>query len=373
MGFEFKVTHNDPQTRARCGLLTLDRGTIETPAFMPVGTQGTVKALSPKELEECSAQVILANAYHLFLRPGLDIIGEAGGLHKFMNWRKPILTDSGGYQIFSLALLRKVRDEGVDFQSHLDGKRQFLTPEDVIKIQLALGSDIMMPLDECLHYPVSYDQAKGAVERTTHWAERSKNEWKKKETGVLFGIIQGSTYNELRKRSADDLRTIGFNGYAIGGLSVGEPADLRYNVLQFLSQDLPSDSPRYLMGVGLPQDILEAVSLGVDMFDCVVPTRYGRNGTAFTHRGKITVRNGAFSHDQSPLDEECSCYCCRNFTKSYLRHLFNSGEILGLRLVSYHNVYFFLDLMKDIRRAIAENRFVQFKKEFENKQAPNAH
>ncbi|HAJ56958.1 MAG TPA: tRNA guanosine(34) transglycosylase Tgt [Candidatus Omnitrophica bacterium] len=361
---DFKVTHNDTQTAARCGVLTLERGTIETPIFMPVGTQATVKSLSPKELEDCGAQIILSNAYHLYLRPGLDIIREAGGLHKFMNWHKPVLTDSGGYQIFSLAILRKIKDEGLDFQSHLDGSRHFLTPEDVVRVQLALGSDIMMPLDECVSYPVSFDEAQVALERTTLWAHRSKKEWEKEKKGVLFGIVQGSTYKDLRKRSLEELVEIGFPGYAIGGLSVGEPADLRYNILHGTVGYLPSTSPRYLMGVGLPQDILEAVSLGVDMFDCVVPTRYGRNGTAFTSRGKVTVRNGEFSRDQSPLDADCSCYCCRNFTRSYLRHLFNAGEILGLRLVSYHNIYFFLDLMKKARQAIKDGCFKEFKESF---------
>jgi queuine tRNA-ribosyltransferase len=367
---EFKVLHKDTQTAARSGLLTLDRGVISTPIFMPVGTQGTIKSLSPKDLEECAAQIILSNAYHLFLRPGLDIIREAGGLHKFMNWHKPILTDSGGYQIFSLSLLRKVKDEGLDFQSHLDGTRHFLTPEDVVRVQQALGSDIMMPLDECVHYPVSFQQAQMALERTTLWASRSKKEHDKDQRaaqgtqGVLFGIVQGSTYEDLRKRSAAELTEIGFEGYAIGGLSVGEPRDLRYNILHATLSHLPGDSPRYLMGVGLPEDILEAVSMGVDMFDCVVPTRYGRNGSAFTSQGRITVRNGEFSHDQKPLDPECGCYCCQNFTRSYLRHLFNSGEILGLRLVSYHNIYFFLDLMSKVRAAIQEGRFKEFKDSF---------
>lgn len=363
---DFKVTHNDTYTAARCGTISLERGTIETPIFMPVGTQASVKSLSPKELEDCGAQIILSNAYHLYLRPGLDIIRQAGGLHKFMNWHKPVLTDSGGYQIFSLAILRKIKDEGLDFQSHLDGSRHFLTPEDVVRLQRSLGSDIMMPLDECVSYPVSFDEAKAALERTTLWAHRSKKEWQKEEGGVLFGIVQGSTYKDLRKRSLEELLEIGFPGYAIGGLSVGEPADLRYNILNNLVGYLPDTSPRYLMGVGLPQDILEAVSLGVDMFDCVVPTRYGRNGTAFTSRGKITVRNGEFSRDQSPLDGDCSCYCCRNFTRSYLRHLFNAGEILGLRLVSYHNIYFFLDLMKKARQAIKGGCFKEFKESFLN-------
>lgn len=364
MDLSFKVTHKDASTRARCGRLTLERGMIETPIFMPVGTQASVKSLSPKELDEAQAQIILSNAYHLYLRPGLDIIASAGGLHSFMNWHKPILTDSGGYQIFSLALLRKIKDEGVDFQSHLDGSRHFLRPEDVVQVQRVLGSDIMMPLDECVPYPSSHQEAQAAVERTTLWALRSKREWERNKKGVLFGIAQGATYKDLRKRSIHELVDIGFSGYAIGGLSVGEPQDLRYNTLHSVVDDLPSDSPRYLMGVGLPEDILEAVSMGVDMFDCVVPTRYGRNGTAFTSRGKLTVRNGAFASDFGPLDEACSCYCCQNFTRSYLRHLFNAGEILGLRLVSYHNIYFFLNLMKQAREAIKDNRFEAFKKGF---------
>lgn len=346
--------------------MQLARSVIQTPVFMPVGTQGTVKTLSPRELEECGAQIILSNAYHLYLRPGLDVIKEAGGLHKFMNWNRSVLTDSGGYQIFSLALLRKVKDEGLEFQSHLDGSRHFLTPEDVVKLQLALGSDIMMPLDECVHYPVSYDQAEQAVERTTLWATRSKKVHRA-ENQFLFGIVQGSTQKELRKRSAEELLELNFDGYAVGGLSVGEPQDLMYNILNFTVDYLPSDRPRYVMGMGLPQDILEAVSMGIDMFDCVVPTRYGRNGSAFTSGGKMTVRNAEFAYDIRPLDEACECYCCQNFTRAYLRHLFNTGEILGLRLVSYHNVYFFLDLMKKIRQAINEDRFTEFKKDFLNK------
>lgn len=361
---DFKVLKKDSNTLARSGILHLQRGAIQTPVFMPVGTQATVKAISPKELEECSAQIILSNAYHLYLRPGLDIIKAAGGLHDFMNWRKPILTDSGGYQIFSLALLRKVKDEGLDFQSHLDGSRHFLSPEDVVVVQQTLGSDIMMPLDECVQYPASFDEAENAVERTTNWALRSKKEWSKTKQGVLFAIIQGSSYKELRKRSLEELGAIGFDGYAVGGLSVGEPQDLMYNTLASIARDMPENAPHYLMGVGLPEDILEAVSLGVDMFDCVIPTRYGRNGTAFTSKGKVTVRNGEFSRDNSPLDDECGCYCCRNFTRSYLRHLFNAGEILGLRLVSYHNIWFFVNFVRDIRSAIEEGRFSEFKKNF---------
>ncbi|MFA5038298.1 MAG: tRNA guanosine(34) transglycosylase Tgt [Candidatus Omnitrophota bacterium] len=362
--FSFRITHNDPNSKARAGVLQLERGAIETPVFMPVGTQATVKSLSPRELEEAGAQIILSNAYHLYLRPGMDIIREAGGLHRFMNWSRPVLTDSGGYQVFSLSLLRKIKDEGVEFQSHLDGSRHFLTPEAVIGIQNTLGSDIMMPLDECVHYPASFDLAEKAVDRTTHWALRSKKEWEKSRQGVLFGIVQGSTYPELRKKAAEELKSVGFQGYALGGISVGEPQDLLYNMLSFSLPEMPEASPRYVMGIGLPEDILEAISLGADMFDCVVPTRYGRNGSAFTSQGKITVRNGAYSRDQGPLDPECGCYCCRNFSRSYLRHLFNTGEILGLRLVSSHNIHFFLSLARRARAAVCEGRFAQFKKDF---------
>jgi queuine tRNA-ribosyltransferase len=365
MSFGFMVTHKDATTAARCGTLTLEHGTVQTPIFMPVGTQATVKTMTPRELDECSAQIILGNAYHLYLRPGLEVIREAGGLHKFMHWDKPILTDSGGYQIFSLSLLRKIKDEGLEFQSHLDGSKHFLTPEDVVDVQNALGSDIMMPLDECVPYPASHEMAQIALKRTTLWAERSQKQWAKTKRGVLFGIIQGSTYEDLRIRSAAELKAFGFQGYALGGISVGEPQELMYNIVHFSVPHMPEAAPRYLMGVGLPEDMLEAVSMGVDMFDCVVPTRYGRNGSAFTSRGKITVRNGVFAHDQTPLDPGCGCYCCRNFTKSYLRHLFNTGEILGLRLVSYHNIYFYLDLMRKIREAIAEDRFAAFRKDFE--------
>jgi len=369
MGFQFTVTHRDKQGAARCGTLALERGTLETPVFMPVGTQGTVKTLAPDELHEAGAQIVLANAYHLFLRPGLEIIQAAGGLHRFMGWDRPILTDSGGYQIFSLAMLRKVKDEGVEFQSHLDGDRHFLRPEDVVDIQNALGADIMMPLDECVAYPTSRDLAEKALARTTLWAGRSKQRWQEKGRGVLFGIVQGSTYEDLRERSASELKALGFQGYALGGLSVGEPQDLMYNMLRSTVPHLPEERPRYLMGVGLPEDILEAVSLGIDMFDCVVPTRYGRNGTAFTSRGKLTVRNGVFARDLTPLDPACGCYCCRNFTKSYLRHLFNAGEILGLRLVSLHNITFFLKLLAGTREAIRAGRFADFRREFESEYA----
>ena len=365
----FKILHPDKNSKARTGVLTTSRGDVKTPCFMPVGTQGTVKTLSNKELLDCGAEMILANAYHLFLRPGLDVIKNSGGLHKFMSWNKPILTDSGGYQVFSLALLRKVTDEGVEFQSHIDGEKHFLTPEKVIQIQNVLGSDVMMALDECVHYPCTKDHAEVALKRTTQWARLSKEAFLRLEPEHkqnLFGIVQGATYEDLRKESASQITDIGFDGYAIGGLSVGEPDDLRYSLLGFVLELLPHDKAHYFMGVGMPYDILEAVEKGVDLFDCCIPTRYGRNGSAFTLGGKITVRNADYTYDLKPLDEACSCYACKNFSRSYIRHLFNTDEILGLRLVSLHNVYFYLNLMQRIRQAIEENRFVEFKKDFLN-------
>jgi len=365
----FKLIHRDKNTKARLGKIITLHGEIDTPCFMPVGTQGTVKAISPKELEDSGAQVILSNTYHLFLRPGTEVIKKAGGLHNFMSWQKPILTDSGGYQVFSLALLRKVIDNGVEFQSHIDGQKHLFTPENVIGTQQIFGSDIMMPLDECVHYPCGRDQAEVAVKRTVDWARRSLKvtvSGGHRVTGkqLLFGIVQGATYEDLRRSCAEQLIEMDFQGYAIGGVSVGEPRNLRYNIVNLVTDLLPENKPRYLMGVGLPQDILEAVSEGVDMFDCVVPTRYGRNGTAFTSVGKLTIRNSPFTEDFSPLDPNCNCYACRNFSRAYLRHLFNTGEILGLRLVSLHNVHFFLKLMQRTREAIAQNKFGEFKKEF---------
>jgi queuine tRNA-ribosyltransferase len=358
----FKPLIQDKNSSARSGRLTTRHGQIDTPCFMTVGTQGTVKTLSPRELEEAGAQIVLANAYHLFLRPGIEIIKKAGGLHAFMSWSKPILTDSGGYQIFSLALLRKLSDNGVEFQSHIDGFKHFLTPEDVIGIQRDLGSDIMMPLDECVHYPCARDHARRAMERTLDWALRSKKATAQDE--ALFGIIQGATYEDLRKECAQRLLDIDFSGYAIGGVSVGEPQELIYRTVSMVADFLPQEKPRYLMGVGMPEDILEAVERGIDMFDCVIPTRYGRNGTAFTSGGKLTVRNAPFAEDFKPLDERCSCYTCKNFSRAYLRHLFNTYEILGLRLVSLHNVYFYLELARGMREAIRQERFLEFKKEF---------
>ncbi|MFH1397697.1 MAG: tRNA guanosine(34) transglycosylase Tgt [Candidatus Omnitrophota bacterium] len=378
----YKLIKRDGKTGARRGKVTTSRGEFETPCFMPVGTQGTVKGLTPLDLEESTAQIILSNAYHLFLRPGLEVIQKAGGLHKFMNWHKPILTDSGGYQIFSLALLRKISDQGADFQSHINGKRHFITPEDVIGIQNSLGSDIMMPLDECVHYPCSKDHAETAMKRTVDWAERSLKAHQdtrtprhqdtktpgyqdnSKNKQFLFAIVQGATYEDLREECAKKLVGMDFDGFALGGLSVGEPASLRYNIASTTVKFLPEDKPRYMMGVGLPDDILKAVELGVDMFDCVAPTRYGRNGTAFTSTGRINIGNAPYTEDSKPLDESCNCYCCKNFSRLYLRHLFNSEEMLGLRLLSLHNVYFYLEMMRRIREAIKQDKFVEFKKEF---------
>jgi len=363
----FKLLHQDKNSRARLGRLITSRGEIATPCFMPVGTQGTVKALSVEELEEAKAQILLSNSYHLFLRPGMEVIRKAGSLHNFMSWKKPILTDSGGYQIFSLALLRKVSDPGVEFQSHIDGLKHFLTPEDVVKIQRDLGSDIMMPLDECVHYPCAKDHAEIAMRRTLDWARRSLAVERPREIQSLFGIIQGATYEDLRKVCIEQMLELDFDGYAIGGVSVGEPMNLRYNIVNLVVDLLPKQAPRYLMGVGVPQDIIEAVGVGVDMFDCVVPTRYGRNGTAFTSEGKITIRNAPYTEDFSPLDKNCACATCRNYSRSYLRHLLNAQELLGLRLVSLHNIYFYLELMQKIREAIAQDRFAEFKKDFLDK------
>ena len=358
----FKLIHKDKISKARIGNLSTSHGEIETPCFMPVGTQGTVKTLSPQELKDSGASVILANAYHLFLRPGMEVIKKAGGLHNFMSWDGPILTDSGGYQIFSLALLRKVNDQGVEFQSHIDGMKHFFTPEDVVHIQEDFGVDIIMPLDECVHYPCSKDHAIVAMKRTINWAKQSKDAHNK--SSLLFGIVQGATYEDLRKTCCEELINIGFDGYAVGGVSVGEPKNLSYNIVNLVLGLLPEDKPHYLMGVGMPEDMVNAVDSGVDMFDCVVPTRYGRNGTAFTSEGKLTIRNSPYIEDFGPLDKKCNCYTCKNFSRAYLRHLFNTDELLGLRLVSLHNIHFYLELMRNIRSAIRQDRFTEFKKEF---------
>jgi queuine tRNA-ribosyltransferase len=359
----FTLIHQDKNSKARLGRIVTAHGAFDTPAFMTVGTHATVKGLMFKDVQEAGAQIVLANAYHVFLRPGIEVIKKAGGLHKFMGWDKPILTDSGGYQVFSLALFRKMHDQGVEFQSHIDGLKHFLTPEDVIQIQETLGSDIMMPLDECVQYPSTHDQSKLAMERTVAWAKRSKVAHLN-NPGLLFGIVQGATYEDLRRDCAKRLVDLDFDGYSIGGVSVGESSNLIYNIIEQVCGLLPEKKPRYAMGIGYPFDIVESVDRGVDMFDCVIPTRYGRNGTAFTSCGKIIIRNAAYTEDFAPLDPKCGCYVCQNFSRAYLRHLFNAKEMLGLILLSLHNVYFFLDLMRQIRQAIKEDKFSQFKQMF---------
>jgi queuine tRNA-ribosyltransferase len=377
----FELIHKDKSTKARLGKLKTAHGEINTPVFMPVGTQGTIKTISIDELEDCNVEIILGNAYHLCLRPGVEIIGKAGGLHKFIGWDGPILTDSGGYQVFSLAVLRKLSDEGVEFSSHIDGSKHFLTPEKVIEIQMGLGSDIMMTLDECVHYPAARDYVEQSLDLTTRWARRSKEYFegqgfrlrqgfggqarvKGQGSQLLFGIVQGSTYLDLRKKAVEDLLEIGFDGYAIGGVSVGEPQNLIYEVAEYTASLLPEDKPRYLMGMGTPPDILEAIASGMDMFDCVVPTRNGRNGQAFTWKGDLQLRNAEYKEDFRAIDEDCGCFTCRTHTRAYIRHLFNAKELLGLRLVSLHNIYFYVKLIQTARKAIKENRFDSFKKEF---------
>jgi len=370
----FKLVHKDKSTKARLGKLTTAHGEINTPVFMPVGTQGTIKALSNEEVKVCGAEIILGNAYHLYLRPGLDIIRKAGGLHKFMGWDRPILTDSGGYQVFSLAKLRKLSEEGAEFSSHIDGSKHFLSPEGAIGIQMTLGSDIMMTLDECVHYPAAKDYVGQSLALTTRWARRSKdhfllatNDQRPTTKGqLLFGIVQGGAYLDLRKKSAEELIAIGFDGYAIGGVSVGEPEELIHEISSYAASLLPDDKPKYLMGLGTPPDILEAISNGIDMFDCVVPTRNGRNGQAFTWNGELQLRNASYKEDFRPIDETCSCYACKNHTRAYIRHLFNTEEILGLRLVSLHNVHFYVKLIELSRESITSGRFAEFRENFNN-------
>ena len=359
----FTILHKDKFSRARTGRLKTVHGEIHTPCFMPVGTHATVKGVFQRDLAGMGAEIMLSNAYHVFLRPGIEVIKKAGGLHNFMSWQKPILTDSGGYQIFSLARFRKISDRGVEFQSHIDGKKHFFTPLDVLEIQKALGSDIIMPLDECADYPCTKDHAKIAMDRTINWAKRTR-EAKGSDQQLLFAIIQGATFEDLRQECARQLVGMDFDGYAIGGVSVGEPSNLIYNTIDFVAGLLPQEKAHYVMGIGFAPDILEAVERGVDMFDCVIPTRYGRNGTAFTSNGKIVIRNAPFIEDFRPLDVKCDCYVCKSFSRAYLRHLFNAEEMLGLMLLSYHNLYFFLGLMQKIRDAIQEDRFTEFKKEF---------
>jgi len=363
---KFTLNHTENSGKARAGLIETDHGKIETPIFMPVGTQATVKTLAPRNLEEIGAQIILGNTYHLYLRPGESLINEFGGLHSFMNWQKPILTDSGGFQVFSLKELRKIDDDGVTFPSHLDGSYQRFTPESVFNTQRFLGSDIMMVLDECAPYPSEMEYAKKSNDITLRWAEIQRELYEKSEPLYghrqwLFGIVQGSIYEDLRQYSAEELVKMDFPGYAIGGLAVGEAKEEMYRITEISTEILPQNKPRYLMGVGTPQDILESIDRGVDMFDCVMPTRNARNGTVFTYNGKMVIKAARFKHDQKPIDEKCTCYTCRNFSRGYLRHLFNTNEILGLHLASLHNLHFYLQLVKTARKQILDNNFKKWK------------
>lgn len=362
------VTYNlikkEKHTGARLGQITTPHGTFDTPMFMPVGTQASVKAMAPEELKEMGAGVILANTYHLWLRPGEDLVEEAGGLHQFMNWDQGILTDSGGFQVFSLAELRNITEEGVHFKNHLNGQKLFLSPEKAIAIENALGADIMMSFDECPPFFESYDYIKKSIERTSRWAERGLRAHKNPETQALFGIVQGGGHKALREQSARDLVSLDFPGYSIGGLSVGESKAEMNHVLDFTTPLLPENKPRYLMGVGSPDALIDGVIRGVDMFDCVLPTRIARNGTCMTSKGRLVVKNAKYARDFRPLDEKCNCYACRNYTRAYIRHLLKTDEIFGLRLTSYHNLYFLLDLMRKIRAAIKEDRLLDFRAEF---------
>jgi len=362
----FKILKEDKNTQARVGIFKTRRGSFKTPSFFPVATQGAIKGLSPRELEEIGIDGILVNAYHLFLRPAIEVIEKCGGLHKFMNFYKTIITDSGGYQIFSLERLRKINHKGVEFQSHLDGKTFSLTPQKIIEIQLRLNSDIVVPLDECVKFPVSKEYVQVSLKRTIEWAKKSKDFFEKNKKGnvYFFGIIQGSVFPDLRKKCLEELVKIGVDGLCIGGLSVGEPKDLRYNILSFLVQELEKKYLRYFMGYGKPQDILEAVSYGIDLFDCVIPTRFARTGTAYTSEGKIVIRNSFYHDDKYPLDDGCLCYTCRNFSRAYLRHLIKAKEILGIQLLTYHNIFWYKNFMEKIQEAIKDDRFLEFKNRF---------
>ncbi|MBI4651572.1 tRNA guanosine(34) transglycosylase Tgt [Candidatus Desantisbacteria bacterium] len=367
---KFSLIKTDSSSKARLGRLFVHNEEILTPVFMPVGTQGSVKTMTKEELKDIGYKLILSNAYHVYLKPGIEIIQKAGGLHSFMNWDMGLLTDSGGYQIFSLKSLQKVTKEGVYFSSHIDGSKHFISPEISMKIQEAIGADIIMALDECPASSCEYEMAKASLKITLHWAERCR-QVHNDEKNTLFGIIQGSLYKDLREKSVEALVEIGFGGYAIGGLSVGEAKNDMYEVLNYTTPIIPENKPRYLMGVGTPEDILEAVERGIDMFDCIMPTRIARNGTIYTGSGRISIKNAEFTQDFLPLDPECDCYTCRNYSRAYLRHLFNVGEILALRLNTYHNLYFIYKLMENIQKAIKEDRFSEFKTDFFKKYFSN--
>ncbi|MFR0822928.1 MAG: tRNA guanosine(34) transglycosylase Tgt [Clostridia bacterium] len=364
----YELLHECKQTGARRGVIHTPHGDIQTPIFMPVGTQATVKSMTPEELkEEVKAQIILSNTYHLYLRPGHEIVKEAGGLHQFMKWDRPILTDCGGFQVFSLSDLRTITEEGVEFKSHLDGSKHFFSPEKVMEIEEALGADIIMSFDECVGYPATYEYTKNSMERTTRWAVRCKEAHKNIEEQGLFGIIQGGFYKDLRQRSAEDLIALDFPGYAIGGISVGEPKEEFLDILQYTAPLMPKDKPRYLMGVGTPDYLLEAAMAGIDMCDCVLPTRIARNGTAMTSSGKVVVRNATYERDWGPLDKECDCYTCQNYSRAYIRHLIKANEILGVRLLSIHNLRFLTKLMESVRIEIEQDHLGDFVKTFYKK------
>lgn len=361
--FSFSVLHKDPSSGARVGRLQTAHGFVDTPVFMPVGTQATVKSLDPEDLQKIKCQIILGNTYHLYLRPGTDVISRFGGLHRFMGWDNAILTDSGGFQVFSLARIREISDEGVLFHSHIDGSKHMFTPEKAIEIQEILGSDIAMSFDECTPYPIDKEYARKAVERTLNWALRGKRHHRRRDQ-ALFGIVQGSVFVDLRMECLERLMEIGFDGYAAGSLSVGEPKEVMLEVIEKTLPYFPENAPRYLMGVGTPEDIVEAVRLGVDMFDCVLPTRNARNGTLFTSFGKINIKTAAYATDESPVDPDCRCYTCQKFSRAYLRHLYVSKELLAYRLNTIHNVHYYLSLMEEIREAVKGGIFMEWRKEF---------
>ena len=363
----YELLHIDKNSGARRGVVHTPHGDIQTPIFMPVGTLGTVKSMTPEELkEEVKAQIILSNTYHLYLRPGHNLVKEAGGLHKFMNWDKPILTDSGGFQVFSLSSLRKINEEGVTFNSHLDGSKHLFTPEKVMEIEEALRPDIAMCFDECCPYPSTYEYTKKSMERTTRWAKRCKEAHTREDQG-LFGIIQGGFYKDLRDISTEDLIDLDFPGYAIGGISVGEPKEQFLDILRYTTPKMPENKPRYLMGVGTPDYLIEASLAGIDMCDCVLPTRLARHGTALTSKGKLVVRNAEYERDWSCLDDECDCYACKNYSRAYIRHLVKTNEILGIRLLSIHNLRFLTRLMENVRQAIENDDLLGFREEFYKK------
>ena len=364
----YELLHECKQTGARRRVIHTPHGDIQTPVFMPVGTQATVKSMTPDELKDMiDAKIILSNTYHLYLRPGSKLVKEAGGLHKFMNWDRAILTDSGGFQVFSLGALRTISEEGVEFKSHLDGSKHFFSPESVMETENDLGADIIMAFDECVEYPATYEYTKQSMERTTRWAKRCKEAHKNTEKQGLFGIIQGGFYKDLRDKSLEDLVAMDFPGYAIGGISVGEPKEEFLDILRYTTPKMPKNKPRYLMGVGTPDYLIEAALAGIDMCDCVLPTRIARNGTAMTWNGKVVVRNATYERDFTPLDSECDCYTCRNYTKAYLRHLVKTKEILGVRLLSIHNLYFLSKLMERVRKEIENDNLLNFKNEFYSK------